>query len=140
MAKGNKKYDYDLNQVKQLLEESDKNYRQIAAETGCPYSNVVYHGRKIRGKRYKNNVQEVVSFVTTEDKAPAQSLRSGNDTASNEADTSQSDNSIPAFEITTSNLSLEQAEEKAKNMIEAARVLGVNKVTLQISSYEEENK
>lgn len=139
MAKGNKKYDYDLNQVKQLLEESDKNYRQIAAETGCPYSNVVYHGRKIRGKRYKNNVQEVVSFVTTEDKAPAQSLQSENETVSNQAK-SPADDSIPAFEITTANLSLEQAEEKAKNMIEAARVLGVNKVTLQISSHEEENK
>ncbi|SEA37871.1 hypothetical protein SAMN05421743_104166 [Thalassobacillus cyri] len=141
MAKGNKKYDYDLDQVKQLLEESDKNYRQIAAETGCPYSNVVYHGRKIRGKRYKNNVQEVVSFVTTEDKAPVQSLQSENDTVSSEAFKSPSgDSSIPAFEITTANLSLEQAEEKAKNMIEAARVLGVNKVTLQISSHEEENK
>ncbi|WP_085505982.1 hypothetical protein [Thalassobacillus devorans] len=135
MAKGNKKYDYDLNQVKQLLEESDKNYRQIAAETGCPYSNVVYHGRKIRGKRYKNNVQEMVSFVTSEDKAKAP-----NDVQLNTSKVSeQKQNNIatPSFEITTANLSLEQAEAKAKNMIEAARVLGVDKVTLQISSHDE---
>ncbi|GGC83156.1 hypothetical protein GCM10007216_12200 [Thalassobacillus devorans] len=135
MAKGNKKYDYDLNQVKQLLEESDKNYRQIAAETGCPYSNVVYHGRKIRGKRYKNNVQEMVSFVTSEDKAKASSDMQIN--TSKVSEEKQNNIATPSFEITTANLSLEQAEAKAKNMIEAARVLGVNKVTLQISSHDE---
>ncbi|MFG6120011.1 hypothetical protein [Thalassobacillus sp. B23F22_16] len=135
MAKGNKKYDYDLNQVKQLLEESDKNYRQIAAETGCPYSNVVYHGRKIRGKRYKNNVQEMVSFVTSEDKAKVSSDVQVN--TSKVTEQKQNNIATPSFEITTANLSLEQAEAKAKNMIEAARVLGVDKVTLQISSHDE---
>ena len=77
----------------------------------------------------------MVSFVTSEDKAKAP-----NDVQLNTSKVSeQKQNNIatPSFEITTANLSLEQAEAKAKNMIEAARVLGVDKVTLQISSHEE---
>ncbi|MFG6147945.1 hypothetical protein [Halobacillus sp. B23F22_1] len=44
MAKKSKQYEYDLNEVKRLIEETDKNYREISKETGCPYASVVYHG------------------------------------------------------------------------------------------------
>ena len=62
MAKKSKQYEYDLNEVKQLIKETDKNYREISAETGCPYASVVYHGRKIRGRvnRTQNSILEEV--------------------------------------------------------------------------------
>ncbi|MBM7551476.1 hypothetical protein [Thalassobacillus pellis] len=134
MAKGNKKYDYNLDQVKQLLDETDKNYRQIAAETGCPYSNVVYHGRKIRGKRYKTGVREAytsaTSNVVSEDKQKTLLIDPSN---SNPKDSTESESSS-SFQITNANIPIEDAEVKARNMIEAARVLGVKDLTIQIKS------
>lgn len=59
MAKKSKQYDYDLGEVKRLIGETDKNYREIAAETGCPYASVVYHGRKIRGRVNRMRQEEI---------------------------------------------------------------------------------
>ena len=137
MAHANKKYDYDLSQVKQLLEESDKNYRQIAQETGCPYSNVVYHGRKIRGKRYKTNEgteatpsggrEQVVKVKPPEtpvlqpdEKVLSSSVSPGSET--------------PSFEITNDNINISQAEETIRKMVEAVKVLGVENVSIKLSS------
>ncbi|MFD1020286.1 hypothetical protein [Thalassobacillus hwangdonensis] len=137
MAHANKKYDYDLSQVKQLLEESDKNYRQIAQETGCPYSNVVYHGRKIRGKRYKtNDVTETTPSVEREQVVkvkPAETpvLQPDEKVLSNNATDGLE---TPSFEITNENINISQAEETIKKMVEAVKVLGVENVSIKLSS------
>ncbi|MFQ3545427.1 hypothetical protein Q7A53_15190 [Halobacillus rhizosphaerae] len=120
MAKKSKQYEYDLNEVKRLIKETDKNYREISAETGCPYASVVYHGRKIRGRvnRTQNSILEEVpqTFLPKTEETNVQSI-GGTGTTLN---------------ISRNDISIEDAEQEAAKMINAARALGLNKINITI--------
>ncbi|MBH0230682.1 hypothetical protein LCL89_14475 [Halobacillus yeomjeoni] len=123
MAKRSKQYDYDLGEVKRLIGETEKNYREISAETGCPYASVVYHGRKIRGRvnRKRNEeIQEVnpsmafsLNDIQTEE---SPSMVSGGTTLS----------------ISRNNIKIDDAEREAAKLIKAAYALGLNKINITI--------
>ncbi|WP_173915573.1 hypothetical protein [Halobacillus sp. Marseille-Q1614] len=119
MAKRSKQYEYDLNEVKRLIQDTDKNYREISAETGCPYASVVYHGRKIRG-RVNRSKHEIFSELET----------SHNNRA-------EPEENLPLFGGTTltisrNNISINDAEQEAARMIKAARALGLSKINITI--------
>ncbi len=120
MAKKSKQYEYDLNEVKQLIKETDKNYREISAETGCPYASVVYHGRKIRGRvnRTQNSILEEVpqTFLPKTEETNIQSIGGAGTT----------------LNISRNDISIEDAEQEAAKMINAARALGLNKINITI--------
>ncbi|WP_082233317.1 hypothetical protein [Halobacillus massiliensis] len=119
MAKRNKQYEYDLIEVKRLIQDTEKNYREISAETGCPYASVVYHGRKIRG-RVNRSKHEILSELET-----TPSIRD------------EQEENFPLFggtslNISRSNISINDAEQEAARMIKAARALGLSKINITI--------
>ncbi|WLR48999.1 hypothetical protein LC065_07510 [Halobacillus litoralis] len=125
MAKKSKQYDYDLSEVKRLIGETDKNYREIAAETGCPYASVVYHGRKIRGRVNRMRQEDMMeeqpqSFLSIkEDQHTAEeaTMLSGGTTLS----------------ISRNDVQIQDAEQEAAKMIKAARALGLSKINITIN-------
>ncbi|ARI76170.1 hypothetical protein [Halobacillus mangrovi] len=122
MAKRSKQYDYDLSEVKRLIGDTDKNYREISAETGCPYASVVYHGRKIRGRvnRTRNVEAHEISpqllQPIDEEVKEERSIMSGGTNLS----------------ISRNNVLIEDAEREAARMIKAAHALGLNKINITI--------
>ncbi|WP_240339646.1 hypothetical protein [Halobacillus ihumii] len=121
MAKKSKQYDYDLKEVKRLIEETDKNYREISQDTGCPYASVVYHGRKIRG-RVNRSKHDMISEL------PQSTLFSSEE---------KIQEPMPLFDGTTLNISrnnipIHDAEQEAVRMIKAARALGLSKINITI--------
>ncbi|CDQ18900.1 hypothetical protein SAMN05192559_101463 [Halobacillus karajensis] len=125
MAKKSKQYDYDLSEVKRLIGETEKNYREIAAETGCPYASVVYHGRKIRGRVNRMRQEEIAqeqpqSFLSIKDDnhtSEEATLLSGGTTLS----------------ISRNDVHIQDAEQEAAKMIKAARALGLQKINITIN-------
>ncbi|MCP3028058.1 hypothetical protein [Halobacillus sp. A5] len=120
MAKKSKQYDYDLGEVKRLIEETEKNYREISKETGCPYASVVYHGRKIRG-RVNRSKHDVIAEVQ----------------AGTEKAIQEESDTLPLFGGTTlnisrNNISIHDAEQEAARMIKAAKALGLSKINITI--------
>ncbi|WP_226581244.1 hypothetical protein [Halobacillus litoralis] len=122
MAKKSKQYDYDLSEVKRLIGETDKNYREIAAETGCPYASVVYHGRKIRGRVNRMRQEEISmeqppSLLSLSEESNEESkMLSGGTTLS----------------ISRNQVHIQDAEQEAIKMIKAARALGLSKINITI--------
>lgn len=125
MAKRSKQYDYDLSEVKRLIGETEKNYREISAETGCPYASVVYHGRKIRGRVNRKRNEELhmheinptMSFPINENQnKESSSMVSGGTTLS----------------ISRNNIQIGDAEREASKLIKAAYALGLNKINITI--------
>ncbi|UOQ45671.1 hypothetical protein MUN89_06975 [Halobacillus salinarum] len=123
MAKKSKQYDYDLNEVKRLIKETDKNYREISAETGCPYASVVYHGRKIRGRvnRTQNSILEEM---------PQSFLPVNNGTEENQVEDHMTQGTT--LNISRNDISIQDAEEEAAKMIKAAKALGLSKINITI--------
>ncbi|MBX0357776.1 hypothetical protein [Halobacillus sp. Nhm2S1] len=125
MAKKSKQYDYDLSEVKRLIGETDKNYREIAAETGCPYASVVYHGRKIRGRVNRMRQEDMIeeqpqSFLSVKEEQPTSeeaTMLSGGTTLS----------------ISRNDVQIQDAEQEAAKMIKAARALGLSKINITIN-------
>ncbi|GEN54669.1 hypothetical protein [Halobacillus faecis] len=125
MAKKSKQYDYDLSEVKRLIGETDKNYREIAAETGCPYASVVYHGRKIRGRVNRMRQEDMIeeqpqSFLPVKEDQPTSeeaTMLSGGTTLS----------------ISRNDVQIQDAEQEAAKMIKAARALGLSKINITIN-------
>ncbi|WP_101842988.1 hypothetical protein [Halobacillus sp. Marseille-P3879] len=120
MAKKSKQYEYDLNEVKQLIEQSNKNYREISKETGCPYASVVYHGRKIRGRVNRSK------HDTANDLEPNNPIPEKEETET-----------LPLFggtslNISRNNISIDDAEQEAARMIKAAKALGLSKINITI--------
>ncbi|MFC7321831.1 hypothetical protein [Halobacillus campisalis] len=120
MSKKSKQYDYDLTEVKRLIEETDKNYREISKDTGCPYASVVYHGRKIRG-RVNRSQYDIVAEVPSSVPSP----------------TAEELDQMPLFGGTTlnisrNNISIHDAEFEAARMIQAAKALGLSKINITI--------
>ncbi|ELK48749.1 hypothetical protein QRD89_16515 [Halobacillus sp. ACCC02827] len=123
MAKKSKQYDYDLAEVKRLIGETDKNYREIAQETGCPYASVVYHGRKIRGRVNRIRQEEMNAelnqapvFTIKEEPKENTNLLSGG----------------TALSISRNDIHIQDAEQEAAKMIKAARALGLTKINITI--------
>ncbi|UOR11628.1 hypothetical protein [Halobacillus amylolyticus] len=121
MAKKSKQYDYDLSEVKRLIEETDKNYREIAQNTGCPYASVVYHGRKIRGRVNRSKHDIVTELPHPPTFSPEEKVHEP----------------VPLFDGTTlnisrNNISIQDAEQEAARMIKAARALGLSKINITI--------
>ncbi|MGP4077075.1 hypothetical protein [Halobacillus sp. K22] len=122
MAKRSKQYDYDLSEVKRLISESDKNYREISAETGCPYASVVYHGRKIRGRvnrmhnQQASEEQESIVLPITEETEETPTMMSGG----------------TALSISRNDVHIQDAEQEAAKMIKAAKALGLSKINITI--------
>ncbi|MCA0971535.1 hypothetical protein LCM20_13090 [Halobacillus litoralis] len=126
MAKKSKQYDYDLEEVKRLIGETDKNYREISAETGCPYASVVYHGRKIRGRVNRSHKFDAME-QTTPNPAPIQMPASLENNIEQSPETSGTTLSISRKEV-----SIENATAEAEKMIQAARALGLSKVNITV--------
>ncbi|MGP4059073.1 hypothetical protein [Halobacillus sp. H74] len=122
MAKKSKQYEYDLSEVKRLIGETDKNYREIAAETGCPYASVVYHGRKIRGRVNRMRQEE----LSIEEQQPVLSI------TEETTETPKMLSGGTALSISRSDVHIHDAEQEAAKMIKAARALGLNKVNITI--------
>ncbi|MBM7554796.1 hypothetical protein [Thalassobacillus pellis] len=125
-----RQYKYDLHRVKQLLRDTNKSYRKIEKETKCPYSTVVYHGRRIRGKRYNRSVAEEQQLEIKKPTLP--------DISEEPARVNEQEN--PLFHITRENVSLDESEKAAAKMIQAAKVLGAKQVTIQVKDKEGEHK
>lgn len=122
MAKKSKQYDYDLSEVKRLIGETEKNYREIAAETGCPYASVVYHGRKIRGRVNRLRQEE----ISVDQQTPFLSIKEG----TTEESTLWSGGTT--LSISRNEVHIQDAEQEAAKMIKAARALGLSKVNITI--------
>ncbi|WP_181347200.1 hypothetical protein [Thalassobacillus sp. CUG 92003] len=122
MAK--RKHNYDLNEVKRLLSETTKSYRDIQEETGCPYPNIVYHGRKIRGKQTKGEARTPITQPDHEEQTeqPASSTY-----------LQQDSNAQPiSLNISRQDIDLDSAEDEVRKMLKAARTLGLNKVNISL--------
>ncbi|TGB01679.1 hypothetical protein [Halobacillus salinus] len=126
MAKKSKQYDYDLEEVKRLIGETDKNYREISAETGCPYASVVYHGRKIRGRVNRSHKYDAMEQTTP---SPA-SLQMP--VFTEEAQSTSYETSGTTLSISRKDISIDDAQAEAERMIQAARALGLNRINLTI--------
>ncbi|MBN8235102.1 hypothetical protein JF544_07555 [Halobacillus kuroshimensis] len=124
MAKKSKQYDYDLGEVKRLIGETDKNYREIAAETGCPYASVVYHGRKIRGRVNRMRQEE----IQAEQQQPQSLLALAQETP--EEPTVLSGGTT--LSISRNEIHIQNAEQEAAKMIKAARAMGLTKINITI--------
>ncbi|MBN9655098.1 hypothetical protein J0K78_12530 [Halobacillus sp. GSS1] len=125
MAKKSKQYDYDLSEVKRLIGETDKNYREIAAETGCPYASVVYHGRKIRGRVNRMRQEEMM------EEQPQSFLSIKEDQHTSEEATMLSGGTT--LSISRNDVQIQDAEQEAVKMIKAARALGLSKINITIN-------
>lgn len=125
MAKKSKQYDYDLSEVKRLIGETDKNYREIAAETGCPYASVVYHGRKIRGRVNRMRHEE----ISEEQPQPIFTIKENHHT-SDEATMLSGGTTLS---ISRNEVHIQDAEQEAAKMIKAARALGLSKINITIN-------
>ncbi|MBA2175529.1 hypothetical protein H0266_11555 [Halobacillus locisalis] len=127
MAKKSKQYDYDLSEVKRLIGETDKNYREISAETGCPYASVVYHGRKIRGRVNRSHKYEAMEEKSP---SPAANLHVPNQPQEQQGSPTASNGTT--LSISRNDISIEDAEREAAKMIKAAQALGLSKINLTI--------
>ncbi|MGR9048581.1 hypothetical protein ACQ4XT_08135 [Halobacillus faecis] len=125
MAKKSKQYDYDLSEVKRLIGETDKNYREIAAETGCPYASVVYHGRKIRGRVNRMRQEDMM------EEQPQSFLSIKEDQHTSEEATMLSGGTT--LSISRNDVQIQDAEQEAAKMIKAARALGLSKINITIN-------
>ncbi|RDY71744.1 MULTISPECIES: hypothetical protein [Halobacillus] len=125
MAKKSKQYDYDLSEVKRLIGETDKNYREIAAETGCPYASVVYHGRKIRGRVNRMRQEDMI------EEQPQSFLSIKEDQNTSEDATMLSGGTT--LSISRNDVHIQDAEQEAARMIKAARALGLSKINITIN-------
>ncbi|WP_394218201.1 hypothetical protein [Halobacillus trueperi] len=125
MAKKSKQYDYDLSEVKRLIGETDKNYREIAAETGCPYASVVYHGRKIRGRVNRMRQEDMI------EEQPQSFLSIKGDQHTSEDATMLSGGTT--LSISRNDVHIQDAEQEAAKMIKAARALGLSKINITIN-------
>lgn len=125
MAKKSKQYDYDLSEVKRLIGETDKNYREIAAETGCPYASVVYHGRKIRGRVNRMRQEDMI------EEQPQSFLAIKEDQHTSEDATMLSGGTT--LSISRNDVHIQDAEQEAARMIKAARALGLSKINITIN-------
>ncbi|MYL49409.1 hypothetical protein GLV98_07925 [Halobacillus litoralis] len=125
MAKKSKQYDYDLSEVKRLIGETDKNYREIAAETGCPYASVVYHGRKIRGRVNRMRQEDMI------EEQPQSFLSIKEDQHTSEDATMLSGGTT--LSISRNDVHIQDAEQEAAKMIKAARALGLSKINITIN-------
>ncbi|RWZ59049.1 hypothetical protein EQV77_08855 [Halobacillus fulvus] len=123
MAKKSKQYDYDLSEVKRLIGETDKNYREISAETGCPYASVVYHGRKIRGRVNRSHQVEDVEYRSTV-AAPFEGVTEDLNKEEKPAGTTLS--------ISRNDVPIHEAEKEVARMIKAAQAMGLSKINLTI--------
>lgn len=126
MAKKSKQYDYDLEEVKRLIGETDKNYREISAETGCPYASVVYHGRKIRGRVNRSHKYDAMEQTTPSQ--PTMQMPS----SPLEGQEQATEVSATTLSISRKDISIEDAQAEAEKMIQAARALGLSRVNLTV--------
>nr|WP_202410561.1 hypothetical protein [Halobacillus litoralis] len=107
-----------------MIGETDKNYREIAAETGCPYASVVYHGRKIRGRVNRMRQEE----IQAEQQQPQSLLALAQETQ--EEPTVLSGGTT--LSISRNEIHIQNAEQEAAKMIKAARAMGLTKINITI--------
>ncbi|QAS54753.1 hypothetical protein [Halobacillus litoralis] len=118
-----RKYNYDLEEVERLLNDTALSYKEIERQTGCPYSTVIYKSRKIKKnkrdrKQKKLNSPRKDSEITLDSKSDEYAYWDSK--------------SESTFKFEKKNISLVEANQTIKDMVKAAKVLGEKDVNITL--------
>ncbi|SFF88004.1 hypothetical protein SAMN05216353_11210 [Halobacillus alkaliphilus] len=114
-----KKYTYDKDMVLDLVSNSKKKYTEIAKETNCPYSTVIYYGRKIRGQPRRVDVPiNSIELNPNPNRTPKETIKLNEDP--------------DIFWIEEQDVFINEAEVQVSHMIRSAKILGIKKLHITV--------